>query len=123
MTKEVGSMRRIVLLLSVAALMAAMLVASAMPAFAAVKTKATGFNCDQNSGCTSGTITKVGGSGSKGGGSGGKSTTDVMMDGSGSGSSQGGGKGTGGGNCRFTTTSDLETITSKEGKAAGVSSS
>ena len=112
-------MKRIISVLAAMGLMAAMLAASAMPAFAAVKVTQTGNLPDCftfNGAVCSGTITTVGGSGEKGGGSGGKSTVDITQNkavdpaersSSLSGSSQGGGKDTGGGNC--TKTFDSET--------------
>ena len=102
-------MKRIITVLAVMGLMAAMVAASAMPAFAAVKETFDG-GCDFESGICSTTETKVGGSGEKGGGSGGKSTFDRTLDwnrpasDSFSTSIQGGGKGTGGGNCTYSQT-------------------
>ncbi len=123
-------MKRIISVLAVMGLMAAMMVAMAMPAFAAVKVTQTG-NLNEcftlNGAVCSGTITTVGGSGSKGGGSGGKSTVDITQNNavdpaertfSASGSSQGGGKGTGGGNCSFTFDSQNDPAFSPSGNGS-----
>jgi len=101
-------MKRIITVLAVMGLMAAMVAASAMPAFAAVKGTYVDGGCDgPKTGVYCSTETSVGGSGEKGGGSGGKSTLDRSTDFNPpasdfyDGSSQGGGKGTGGGNCTY----------------------
>jgi hypothetical protein len=106
-------MRRILLVLSVAALMAAMLAASAMPAFAAVKIKDSTSTCFVDTRTCTETSTRVGGSKDStfNGRSTGSYTTDFGDENFGgfsvSGNNQGGGKGTGGGNCTFTQTGNL----------------
>ena len=55
-------MKRIISVLAVMGLMAALLAASAMPAFAKVNIKEDTFECDRNTGQCSGGFTTVGGS-------------------------------------------------------------
>ncbi len=127
-------MKRIMMLMTAALVMAAMMVASAMPAFAAVKTTLTGddprtcFTELQSEGC-SGTFTAVGGS--KDSQFNGKRTADFTFDvGTGedrgdfsiSENSQGGGKDTGGGNCTLTESGNLgdseSVVTTSEGNGS-----